>query len=57
MSVMGGNLWQNHYRAIVDFYNEKLQTRNRLEFQLRGSTSWEKAKGDYSVAAAGRRPN
>lgn len=41
MSVMGGNLWQNHYRAIVDFYNEKLQQRNRLEFRLRGSTRWE----------------
>lgn len=55
MSVMGGNLWQNYYRAIVDFYNEKLQQRNRLEFQLRGSTSWEVARRDQNVPAVGRR--
>jgi hypothetical protein len=41
MSVMGGNLWQNHYRAIVDYYNEKLTQRNKLEWRLRGSTRWE----------------
>lgn len=56
MSVMGGNLWQNYYRAIVDFYNEKLQQRNRLEFQLRGSTSWEVARRDRDRAVpVGRR--
>lgn len=53
MAVMGGNLWQNTYRAIVDFYNEKLQERNKLEFRLRGSTSWE-IPGDR-VTAVGKK--
>jgi len=48
MSVMGGNLWQNHYRAIVDYYNEKLQQRNKLEWRLRGSTRWEISSRDSS---------
>ena len=46
MSVMGGNLWQNHYRAIVDFYNEKLRESNKLEWRMRGSTSWEMSERD-----------
>lgn len=41
MSVMGGNQWQNYYRALVDFYNEKLPVKSRLEWRLRGSTRWE----------------
>lgn len=52
MAVMGGNLWQNHYRAIVDFYNDKLQQRNKLEWRLRGSTSWETGR---STLASGRK--
>lgn len=40
MSVMGGSLWQNYYRAIVDFYNEKLVQKNKLEWRMRNATRW-----------------
>lgn len=53
MSVMGGNLWQNYYRAIIDFYNDKLQDRNKLEPRLKGSTGWEQV--DTGGVASGRR--
>jgi hypothetical protein len=46
MSVMGGSLWQNYYRSLVDFYNEKLIQKNRLEWRLRGATSWSSKRGD-----------
>lgn len=54
-SVMGGSMWMNYYRAIVEFYNENLHEKQRLEWQLRGAntfstrskgavgTSWEHA--------------
>jgi hypothetical protein len=51
MSVMGGTLWQNYYRAIVDFYNEKLIQKNKLEWRLRGATSWAARSSEKSQRA------
>lgn len=39
-STMGGTQWQNVYRAIVDIYNERLADKSRLEWRLRGATSF-----------------
>lgn len=36
-SVMGGSVWLNYYRTLVDLYNDKLADRNRLEWSTRGS--------------------
>lgn len=36
-AAMGGALWMNYYRALVEFYNENLRERNRLEWRLRGA--------------------
>lgn len=40
-SVMGGTEWMNYYRALVDFYNEKLRERSKLDWQTRGATRWD----------------
>lgn len=37
--TMGGSLWINYYRAIVDLYNDQLKEKNRLEWKIRGSQS------------------
>lgn len=34
--TMGGSLWINVYRSIVELYNEGLRERNRLQWMLRG---------------------
>lgn len=43
--TMGGSLWMNYYRAIVDLYNEQLRDRNKLSWMLRGTASMEKGGG------------
>lgn len=35
--TMGGSLWVNYYRAIVELYNEQLREKKRLQWKLRGS--------------------
>jgi hypothetical protein len=42
--TMGGSLWLNYYRAMVELYNEGLRERNRLHWKYRGSGSLESAK-------------
>lgn len=37
--VMGGSLWVNFYRAIVELYNEQLREKNRLQIMLRGKSA------------------
>lgn len=34
---LGGSLWLNYYRAMVDFYNERLGEKQRLEWKTRGA--------------------
>jgi hypothetical protein len=41
-SSMAGTAWLNTYRAIVEFYNEKLTEKSRLEWRHAGSSSWGK---------------
>lgn len=40
--TMGGSLWVNYYRAIVDLYNEQLRDKRRLQWKLRGNRSLAK---------------
>lgn len=37
--TMGGSLWLNYYRTLVDLYNEQLRERNRLEWKTRGKSA------------------
>jgi hypothetical protein len=46
-STMGGTLWMNYYRAIVDFYNERLQAKSQLEWKLRGASSFKGGTGKW----------
>lgn len=39
-STMGGALWMNYYRSLVELYNEKLRESNRLEWKTRGAGSF-----------------
>lgn len=39
-STMGGALWMNYYRSLVELYNEKLRESNRLEWKTRGVSSF-----------------
>lgn len=43
--TMGGSLWVNYYRALVDLYNEQLRERNRIDWALRGSHRMQKGGG------------
>lgn len=53
-STMGGSLWMNYYRVIVDFYNDQLREKSRLGWQLRGAGSWKKGGGQANPSQAGR---
>lgn len=35
-ATMGGSLWMNYYRAMIETYNEKLSQKQRLDWQMRG---------------------
>lgn len=48
--TMGGSLWLNYYRAIVDLYNEQLRERNRLSWMIRGTASMERGGGKQRAA-------
>jgi len=39
-ATLPGSLWVQYYRAIVDFYNERLQEKSKLEWRLRGAGSF-----------------
>ncbi len=39
-SVMGGSMWMNYYRTLVDIYNDGLHVKSRLEFRLRGANAF-----------------
>lgn len=43
--TMGGAMWVNYYRVIVDLYNEQLRDKNRLQWMLRGKQSLGGSKG------------
>lgn len=43
--TMGGALWVNYYRAIVDLYNEGLREKSRLQWLLRGKSVLSKKGG------------
>lgn len=45
-STMGNTLWLNYYRAIVDFYNERLGDRQRLEWNTRGAQRFASGRRD-----------
>lgn len=47
-STMSGTLWMNYYRAIVDFYNERLQDKSKLEWKLRGASTFKGGTSGYS---------
>lgn len=38
-AAMGGSLWMNYYRALVELYNEKLGEGSRLEWKTGGWTT------------------
>lgn len=42
---MGGSLWMNYYRAIVDLYNENLREKNKLSWMMRGAGRLESTGG------------
>lgn len=39
-STMGGALWMNVYRSVVELYNDKLHQSNRLEWKTRGASGF-----------------
>lgn len=39
-SAMGGTLWLNFYRAMVEFFNDRLQDKSRLEWKTRGASKF-----------------
>lgn len=49
-STMGGTLWMNYYRAIVDFYNDRLRDSSKLEWKLRGASAFKAAAGSSRSA-------
>lgn len=40
---MGGALWVNYYRSLVELYNEQLREKSRLQWKLRGKSSLSNA--------------
>ena len=42
-AAMGGALWVGYYRGMVEFYNAQLQGKSRLDWKLRGASTF---KGD-----------
>lgn len=46
-STMGGTLWMNVYRATVDFYNERLHDKSKLEWRLKGASSFKGGSGKW----------
>jgi hypothetical protein len=48
--TMGGSLWMNYYRAIVDLYNEQLREKQRLQWMLRGSRQLDAGGGQARAA-------
>lgn len=46
-ATMGGTLWMNVYRAEVDFYNERLHDNNKLEWRLKGASSFKGASASW----------
>lgn len=51
-STMGGTLWMNYYRAIVDFYNDRLQDKSKLEWKLRGASTFKAGVGSSQSRSA-----
>lgn len=43
---MPGTLWQNYYRAVVEFYNERLSDSKKLEWRTRGASTFKGGAGD-----------
>jgi hypothetical protein len=52
-ATMGGSLWMNYYRALVDFYNERLSDSRKLEWRLKGSGGWGTRRNTYAFVTGG----
>ena len=48
--TLGGSLWLNYYRAMVDLYNEQLREKNRLQWMTRGSRRLDTGGGSERAA-------
>lgn len=44
-STMGGTLWLNYYRTLVDFYNERLTEKSKLKWNTTGSAGFQVRRG------------
>lgn len=51
-STLGGTLWLNLYRALVDLYNEQLTDKNKLEWRTRGSARLASRKRAGTVSSS-----
>lgn len=47
---MGGSLWLNYYRALVEMYNAQLSDRNKLHWKYRGSEAIRRGGGGQRAA-------
>lgn len=48
--TLGGTLWFNYYRAVVDLYNEQLRDTKRLQYKQRGARTLIKGGGTQTTA-------
>lgn len=51
--VMGGSQWINHYRSLVEIYNERLADANKLEWRTARSSAWEKPRDGVASPRVG----
>lgn len=49
---MGGPIWMNYYRAMVGFYNERLQGGTRLDWITKGAGTWRAKPSGWSGASS-----
>jgi uncharacterized protein DUF6551 len=52
-ATMGGSLWMNYYRSLVELYNEGLGEKSRLEWRLRGATQGTVRRSRMSTGVSG----
>lgn len=56
-SVMGGTLWLNYYRTIVELYNDNLHQKNKLKWATRGSGSFTSNARERDRSESRERPS
>lgn len=49
--AMGGSLWLNYYRALVEMYNTQLSDRRKLQWKYRGAEALRRGGGGQGRAA------